>query len=108
VSRFCPEVGHFSAPSYITLRMGTTCMLWFHPLLIYRFSQALQFIALAHIVFKSYILQQMPSFVPDTFDDCPPPLGEEPSHPEHPEHLGETNLVINELLQVVINSMCHI
>ncbi|KAG2757723.1 hypothetical protein P692DRAFT_20867258 [Suillus brevipes Sb2] len=47
----------------------------------------------------------MPSFVPDTFDDCPPPLGEEPSHPEHPEHLGETNLVINELLQVVINTI---
>ncbi|KAG1852138.1 hypothetical protein DFJ58DRAFT_746170 [Suillus subalutaceus] len=44
----------------------------------------------------------MSNFVPDPLEDCPPPLGEEPSHPEHP---GETNLVINEVLQVIINTI---
>ncbi|KAG2344645.1 hypothetical protein BDR05DRAFT_999030 [Suillus weaverae] len=43
----------------------------------------------------------MSSFVPDPLDDCPPPLGEEPSRSEH---LQDPNLAINEMLQIVINT----
>ncbi|KAG0706513.1 CHAT domain-containing protein [Suillus ampliporus] len=46
----------------------------------------------------------MSSFVPDPLDDFPPPLGEEPNHPEHPQDPGEANLDISEMLQVVVNN----
>ncbi|KAG2751843.1 hypothetical protein P692DRAFT_201853098 [Suillus brevipes Sb2] len=39
------------------------------------------------------------------FSDHPPPLGEGPSHPELPQDLGQTNIVISEMLQVVNNSV---
>ncbi|KAG1717666.1 uncharacterized protein EDB91DRAFT_1259431 [Suillus paluster] len=44
----------------------------------------------------------MSGFVPNPLDDRPPPLGEEPNHPQDP---GETNFVISEVLQVVVNSI---
>ncbi|KAG1747724.1 CHAT domain-containing protein [Suillus lakei] len=47
----------------------------------------------------------MSSFVPGHFNDYPPPLGEVPSHPERHQDLGQTNLVIIEVLQVVIYTM---
>ncbi|KAG2737642.1 hypothetical protein P692DRAFT_20761051 [Suillus brevipes Sb2] len=43
----------------------------------------------------------MSSFIPGHFSDHPPPLGEGPSHPERPQNLGQTNIVISEMLQVV-------
>jgi hypothetical protein len=49
----------------------------------------------------------MSSFVPGHFGDHPPPLGEEPSHPESPQNPGQTNIVVSEMLQVV-NSMCRL
>jgi hypothetical protein len=45
--------------------------------------------------------------MPGHFGDHPPSLGEEPSRPESPQNLGQTNIVISEVLQVV-NSMCHL
>ncbi|KIK42653.1 hypothetical protein CY34DRAFT_12255 [Suillus luteus UH-Slu-Lm8-n1] len=47
----------------------------------------------------------MSSFVPRHFGDYPPPLGEEPSHSESPQNLGQTNIVVSEMLQVVNNSV---
>ncbi|KAG1748294.1 CHAT domain-containing protein [Suillus paluster] len=49
----------------------------------------------------------MSSFVPDPLDNLLPPLGE-PNHPEHPQDPGGTNLIISEIIQVVVNSMCHL
>ncbi|KAG1717671.1 CHAT domain-containing protein [Suillus lakei] len=46
----------------------------------------------------------MSSFVPGHFDDCPPPMGEEPSHPEHPQDQGQTDFVFSEVLQVAVNN----
>ncbi|KAG1718134.1 hypothetical protein EDB19DRAFT_1838547, partial [Suillus lakei] len=43
----------------------------------------------------------MSSFVPD-HDDSPPPLDEEPGHPEHPQDPGKTHLTSSEILQVAI------
>ncbi|KAG1741317.1 CHAT domain-containing protein [Suillus lakei] len=45
----------------------------------------------------------MTSFVPGHFDDYPPPIGEEPSHPERHQDPGQTNLVISEMSQVAVN-----
>ncbi|KAG1763556.1 hypothetical protein EDD22DRAFT_846369 [Suillus occidentalis] len=47
----------------------------------------------------------MSSFVPGHFADHPTPSGEGPSHPERPQNLGQTNIVISEMLQVVNNSV---
>ncbi|KAG1724870.1 CHAT domain-containing protein [Suillus lakei] len=44
----------------------------------------------------------MSGFVPGHFDDYPPSLGEEPSHPECPQDPVQTNLVISEVQQVTI------
>ncbi|KAG1764143.1 hypothetical protein EDD22DRAFT_1019905 [Suillus occidentalis] len=49
----------------------------------------------------------MSSFVPGHFGDHPPPLGEEPNHPESPKNPGQTNIVVSEMLQVVNNSVPH-
>ncbi|KAG1727986.1 CHAT domain-containing protein [Suillus lakei] len=46
----------------------------------------------------------MSSFVPGHFDDYPPPMGEEPSHPEHPQDQGQTDFVFSEVLQVAVNN----
>ncbi|KAG2124866.1 CHAT domain-containing protein [Suillus clintonianus] len=45
----------------------------------------------------------MSNFVPHPLDDRPPPL-EELSHPERPQD-PETNFVINEILQVAVNTV---
>ncbi|KAG1763820.1 CHAT domain-containing protein [Suillus placidus] len=47
----------------------------------------------------------MSSFVPGHFNDCPPPLGEGPSHPERPQDEGQANIVISEMLQVAVNTI---
>ncbi|KAG1726151.1 CHAT domain-containing protein [Suillus lakei] len=47
----------------------------------------------------------MSSFVPGHFDDYPPPWGEELSHSERHQDLGQTNLVISEMLQVAVNTI---
>ncbi|KAG1753384.1 CHAT domain-containing protein [Suillus lakei] len=50
----------------------------------------------------------MSSFIPGHFDGCPPPLGEEPSHPERPQDPGQTNLMISEMQQVALNTILAI
>jgi hypothetical protein len=49
----------------------------------------------------------MSSFVPGHFADYPTPLGEGPNHPERLQNLGQANIVISEMLQVV-SSMCRL
>ncbi|KAG2141387.1 CHAT domain-containing protein [Suillus bovinus] len=48
----------------------------------------------------------MSGFVPGHFNDSdyPSPLGEGPSYPERPEDTGQKNFVINEALQVVVDT----
>ncbi|KAG1798004.1 CHAT domain-containing protein [Suillus variegatus] len=47
----------------------------------------------------------MSRFVPGHFDDCPPPLGEDPSHPERPQDTGQISLTISETLQVIVGAI---
>ncbi|KAG1720704.1 CHAT domain-containing protein [Suillus lakei] len=47
----------------------------------------------------------MTSVPPGHFDDYPPPVGEEPSHPERHQDPGQTNLGISEMQHVVVNTI---